>query len=167
MDKKVLYALIGGVAVVGAAIAYHFMAKGESAEDTLDDDLDELGSLELDENGRIKFEQFLKIFQICSFYGKTQFAERKKQLIAQRREALKAGDEKKYEEIVMNTVQEEEMLVQTKLMQIIDRLGISEQEFQMNTMYHGQDQRKGMQLMQMQQQTAAAMDDDKVPPLSK
>jgi len=62
MDKKVLYALIGGVAVVGAAIAYHFMAKGESAEDTLDDDLDELGSLELDENGRIKFEQFLKIF---------------------------------------------------------------------------------------------------------
>ena len=61
MDKKVLYALIGGAAVVGAAVAYHFMSKSE-AEDTLDDDLDELGSLELDENGRIKFEQFLKIF---------------------------------------------------------------------------------------------------------
>lgn len=66
----------------------------------------------------------------------------------------------------MNTVQEEEMLVQTKLLQIIEKLGISEQDFQMNTMYHGQDQRKGMQLMQMQQQTAAATESD-APPLSK
>jgi len=72
VDKKVMYALIGGVAVVGAAIAFHFMSKeGDSADSGLDDDLDQLGPLELDENGRIKFEQFLKIFQICSFYGKT------------------------------------------------------------------------------------------------
>ena len=48
------------------------------------------------------------------------------------------------------------MLVQTKLNQIIDKLGISEQEFQMTTMYYGQDQRKAMQLMQLQQQTAGA-----------
>jgi hypothetical protein len=89
-------------------------------------------------------------------------------LIAERREALKNGDEKKYEQIVMATVQEEEMLVQTKLLQIIEKLGISEQEFQYNTMYHGQDQSKGMQLMQMQQQTVAAMDTtDSAPPLSK
>jgi hypothetical protein len=41
VDKKVMYALIGGVAVVGAAIAFHFMSKeGDSADSGLDDDLD-------------------------------------------------------------------------------------------------------------------------------
>jgi hypothetical protein len=70
-------------------------------------------------------------------------------LVAQRREALKNNDSKLYEMIVMQMTQEEEMLVQTKLNQIIDKLGISEQEFQMTTMYYGQDQRKAMQLMQL------------------
>lgn len=70
--------------------------------------------------------------------------------MAQRREALKNNDSKLYEMIVMQMTQEEEMLVQTKLNQIIDKLGISEQEFQMTTMYYGQDQRKAMQLMQLQ-----------------
>ena len=32
-------------------------------------------------------------------------------------------------------------------------MGVSEEEFQRSTMFHGQDQRKGMQIMQMQQQT--------------
>lgn len=47
----------------------------------MEDDLEKLGDVEMEE-GYIKFEQFLKIFEICSFYGKTQFAEEKKQLIA-------------------------------------------------------------------------------------
>lgn len=38
---------------------------------------------------------------MCSYYGKTHFAERKRELIAQRREALKNNDEKLYEEIVL------------------------------------------------------------------
>lgn len=44
MDKKVLYALIGGVAVVGAAIAI-YVSKKETVEDEgdMDDDLAELG----------------------------------------------------------------------------------------------------------------------------
>jgi hypothetical protein len=63
MDKKFVYALLGGAAIIGAAVAYHLFSKSsEEAEGDLDADLDELGPLELDENGRIKFEQFLKIF---------------------------------------------------------------------------------------------------------
>ena len=44
MDKKVLYALIGGVAVVGAAVAY-YAANKEKVEDEgdMEDDLAELG----------------------------------------------------------------------------------------------------------------------------
>ena len=63
-------------------------------------------------------------------------------------------------------IQEEEMLVQNKLNEILSKLGITEEEFQKTTMFHGQDQRKGMQIMQMQQQTQAANTDD-VKPLSK
>jgi hypothetical protein len=153
MDKKMVYALLGGAAaLVGAAVAFHYLTRG-TEDETLDADLEQLGPLELDMNGRIEFRQFLKIFQICSFYGKTQFAEKKKQYVAQRREALRANDLRLYEEIVQKMTQEEEMLVQTKLNQIIDKLGITEEEFQKSTMYHGQDQHKGMQIMQMQQQT--------------
>lgn len=53
----------------------------------------------------------------------------------------------------MQMTQEEEMLIQTKMFQILEQLGISEQEFQKNAMFHGQDQMKSMQIMQMQQQT--------------
>ena len=153
MDIKVKYALLAGAAVVGSAIAYHFLSNSteEATDDGLDADLDQLGALELDAEGRIDFAQFLKIFQICSFYGKSQFLVRKKELIVKRREALKNNDTQLYEQTVMQMTQEEEMLVQTKLNQIIDKLGISEEDFQRSVMYHGQDQKKGMQIMQMQQ----------------
>lgn len=71
MDKKVLYALIGGVAVVGAAVAYHLASKSTEEAEDMDDDLAQLGQPEYEPNGMLKFEYFLKIFQICSFYGKT------------------------------------------------------------------------------------------------
>lgn len=161
MDKKVLYALIGGVAVVGAAVAYHMASKSaEEADDGIDEDLEQLGPPEMEANGMLKFEYFLKIFQICSFYGKNQFNIKKKEYVRTRREALAEGDDKKYEQIVMEMTQQEEMLIQTKLMEIIEKIGLSEQEFQRNTMYHGQDQMKGMQIMQMQQQTANSGGDD-------
>ena len=91
MDKKVMYALIGGAAFVGAAVAYHFMSATE-ADPGLDEDLEQLGALELDGQGRIEFKQYLKIFQICSFYGKNQFNEKKKELITRRRQAFKDED---------------------------------------------------------------------------
>ena len=137
MDKKVLYALLGGAAVAVAAIAYS-MSKG-SEETTTDDILDQLGPVERDVSGMLKFDYFLKIFQICTVYGKTQFGDRKKEMIALRREALKEGDDKKYETIVLQMTQEQEQLVQSKLFEIIELIGVSEQEFQKNTMHHGQD----------------------------
>jgi hypothetical protein len=82
MDKKVLYALIGGVAVVGAAVAYHLASRSaEEADDGIDDDLAQLGPPEMEPNGMLKFEYFLKIFQICSFYGKNTFAIKKKEYV--------------------------------------------------------------------------------------
>ena len=87
----------------------------------------------------LKFEYFLKIFQICSFYGKTQFKDKKKEYVKQRRSALEKGDDKEYEKIVMTMTQEEEMIIQSKLQEIIERIGSNEMDFQRNTQYHGQD----------------------------
>ena len=42
MDKKVIYALIGGVALIGAAIAYS-MSKEKGEGDQYEDALDQLG----------------------------------------------------------------------------------------------------------------------------
>ena len=39
MDKKVLYALIGGAAIVGAAVAYHMASKSAEEADDIEDDL--------------------------------------------------------------------------------------------------------------------------------
>lgn len=152
MDKKVLYALIGGVAVVGAAVAYYTISKEKvDDEPDIEDDLAELGEPQFEASGMLKFDYFLKIFQICSYYGKNQFKIKKKEFIRQRRAALAKGDEKEYEAIVMSMTQEEEMLIQSKLQDIIEKIGLTEMDFQRNVAYHGQDQMKGMQIMQMQQ----------------
>lgn len=166
MDKKVLYALLGGAAVAVAAIAYAMSkGEGEEGETTTDDIIEQLGPVVRDANGMLEFDYFLKIFQICTVYGKTQFAERKKEMIDNRRAALKDGDDKKYEEIVMQMTQEQEQLVQSKLFEIMELIGVSEQEFHRNTMHHGQDPNKGMQIMQVQQAAESSGNSD--PPLSK
>ena len=53
-----------------------------------------------DANEMIDFDYFIKIFQISSFYAKNQFAKKKKQFVADRRQAARDNDDKKYEEIV-------------------------------------------------------------------
>jgi len=41
MDKKVMYMLLGGAAVVSAAVALHFLSKSaEEADDSLEADLE-------------------------------------------------------------------------------------------------------------------------------
>jgi hypothetical protein len=49
MDKKVMYALIGGASIIGVAVAFHLLNKNaEEADETLDNDLEKVGPLELD-----------------------------------------------------------------------------------------------------------------------
>lgn len=76
-------------------------ASADGGEDTLDADLELIGEVEREGNGVLAFSTFKKIFQISVFYGKKQFAVQKKEMTAQRREAFRNKDEKRYEEIVM------------------------------------------------------------------
>lgn len=49
----------------------HFLAGKSEEEELLDDDLKDLIDLDRDEYGFIKFDKFLRIFEICSQYGKS------------------------------------------------------------------------------------------------
>ena len=84
MDKKIIYALIGGAAVAATAVALRFLTL-KSKEDNIDEicyrKIQELLPLERDHLGYISFSKFLEIFEICSVYGKSKFLERKKQFI--------------------------------------------------------------------------------------
>ena len=78
----------------------------------------------------LKFEYFLKIFQICQFYGTTQFKIKKVDFVRQRRAALERGDDKEYERIVMSMTEEEEKLIQSRLEEILEKIGLTEMDFQ-------------------------------------
>ena len=62
-DKKVMYALIGGATLlVGAALIAH-MSSAAVVENPIDDDLDKLGPITREEDGRfLDFEYFIKVF---------------------------------------------------------------------------------------------------------
>ena len=79
MDKYTKYALIGGAAIIGAAIAYHYSQKAVSGgeEDTLDEDLELIGEVQREGNGALAFVTLKKVMMISVFYGKKQFAAQK------------------------------------------------------------------------------------------
>jgi len=60
-------------------------------------------------------------------------------LVSRRRVHYENKEWQKYEDVVMEMTQKEEQFVQTKLMDVISKLGISEQEFMKSSQYHGQD----------------------------
>lgn len=103
-----------------------------------------LGSLQKDMNGNIEFNQFYKIMEISSKYGKNRFAEKKGAMLVERRAALARNDNKAYEKICMEMTQREQMLVQSKLTEITKKLGVSDQEFQKSATHWSQDREKGM-----------------------
>lgn len=81
-DKRVVYGLIGGAALlIGAAIISHYTS-GQSAEDQqIDDEIEKLGPLQRDNTNHIQFDQFIKIFEISSLHAKNEFSKKKKQYI--------------------------------------------------------------------------------------
>ena len=63
------------------------------------EELDKVGPLDLDEKGGVKFEQFLRIYKICSLYAHSQFVARREELTAMRRAALEKNNNLHYVQI--------------------------------------------------------------------
>jgi acid phosphatase class B len=127
------------VAIIGASVAYHMFSSKTEADDELDHDLEQLGPLEMDPSGSVRFDYYLKILQISMYYGKKQFAPDRKEYLRKRREALSENDEKTYENLVIQMQQEEDMLFQRRLQEICERLGLSQEEFMRTSMMYQQD----------------------------
>ena len=84
--------------------------------------------------GQLKFE-FLKHFLArCEHKGKNLFVDKKKESLANRRAALDAGDEASYAKIVVDTIQEEEKMMNEIINGALKSLGIEMQTFGMTMM---------------------------------
>ena len=97
-NKNLLYAALGGAALIGAALAFHFMSQSEGAQssDALIEEIAALGEPKRDQNGLLSFHYYKELFLIVNKYVKERNAANKQEMVAERREALKAGDMNKY-----------------------------------------------------------------------
>lgn len=81
-QKKIQYALLGGAAVIVAAIGIYLLTSNkEEEEEVITDDVDDLVNqlqLEREDNGKLTFECFIEIFKISSKHAKMSFCEKKK-----------------------------------------------------------------------------------------
>ena len=62
----------------------------------------------------------------------------------------------------MSMTEEEENLIESTLQEILEKIGLTEMDFQQSVEYHGQDLMKEMQIIIMQQQAANSGDEDVV-----
>ena len=86
-DKRVVYGLLAGAAIIGGALASYYLSESESPGE-----IPSIGPVKRDASGYIEFEQFLEIFKISSASAKTQFAAKKKELIKERRAVPKDSE---------------------------------------------------------------------------
>lgn len=99
-NNKLWYILAGAAALVGAAVAYHFITQSsdegnEELKEELQADLNAIKEVRK-ENGIIKLEDFVTIFKTVTKHAKKKTKKIKETYAAERRAALKAGDEATY-----------------------------------------------------------------------
>lgn len=97
----------------------------DNIDDKIQEAIDELGSITREDNSEyLDFDYFLKIFEISQMFARMSYASEKVDKLEERRNALKSGDEKLYEQIALEMMQAEEQLTNDKLVDILDRLSI-------------------------------------------
>lgn len=135
-SKKLVYALIGVGALVGGAIAFHYLSGKESSNQQCFDDIDSLGPPKKNANGLLDFQYYKNVFVIINKHSKSRFADEKKNFVAARRRALKANNDAEYKNVVKEMIQKEEQNFGDLLTEAMEHIGMSEQEFmQMHQMY--------------------------------
>jgi hypothetical protein len=102
-------------------VAIYFFQSSKTEEEehaASEDEEGEIDSLvvEREADGKLTFESFIEIFRFSSRHAKSAFAAKRQEFVAERRQAGRDGDEKRYREIVEQMTQEEERLINDKLM---------------------------------------------------
>jgi hypothetical protein len=153
-SKTWQYVLLGIGAVVGSAAAIYYITAGEYEEyandDELANDLTELGQLQKDANGMVKFDDFLKIFRLVTKHSKKKISAFKVTNNEKRRKFLKEGNEEEYRECIKKQVQQEEAIYQEVATEVLTALDIEEQEFMMAQNMHAMNPQFQKVMMEMQ-----------------
>jgi len=98
-----------GVVLIGGALLVNYLStKQDTSSTKYLEDVDALGPPKKDANGFLKFDYYREIFNIVTKYGKQKFNDEKKDMLRERRKALREGDEARYREVVKEMMQKEE-----------------------------------------------------------
>ena len=127
--KKIGYIALGVGALVTVALLFNNANSKDSKEQGMYDQISALGPPQKGQNGLLTFDFFKQVFMIVNKYSKEKFSEQKKEYLAQRRQALKDGEDAKYSELVKQAMQKEEMQFSEVLTEALDFIGVNEQEF--------------------------------------
>jgi len=154
MEKKLPYILGALAGIVGGALLYHYISSGESEEEEkfaeLYNELNEMGTVSKDASGMVVLEDFLKIFKTVTKHSKKEITKFKTKNNEDRRKHLKNGDEDEYREWIKKQITQEETIYQEVATEVLNHLGIEEQEFMMAQNMHAMNPQFQKVMMEMQ-----------------
>ena len=88
-----------------------------------------MGAPQKDQNGLLSFNYFKNLFLEVQKFNKQSFGPEKQEFLRNRREALRNNEHTKYNELVKQMMQREEQTFGDLLQEVLDHIGVNEQEF--------------------------------------
>lgn len=137
-NKALWVGLAAGAALIGGAVIFHLIQgkAGSSSSNAVIEEVDSLGPPKKEMNGILSFSYFKDLMSVVQRHAKERFADEKKELLSRRRALLKDGKTDEYKEVVSEMIKKEEMMFQDLMMEVMEHIGMSEQEFmQVNEVY--------------------------------
>lgn len=131
-NKPLIVGLAAAAALVGGAILFNYLqskSEGTTTTEALLVDVDALGPPKREANGLLSFPYFKDLMMTVQRHGKERFASDKKEFLFRRRHLLQEKKEKEYKEVVAEMIKKEEQCFQDLMMEVIDHIGLTEQEF--------------------------------------
>ena len=173
-NKKIIFGVVGGAAILGIAYYMFFANKQESKAGEVADEsslseedkilvqkVKDLGPLKTDDDGHINFDYLCKFSKLVTIEAINRHRKETEKSKNERRELLKAGDHKKYTDLVLpviasqNTIQDDMLALAGKV------VGYFGEELMNEMDYHAKDMRKAQVLAQLMQQIQS------MPPVSE
>ena len=136
-NKALMIGLAAGGALIGAAMLFHLLQnKSGASASAIYEDIDALGAPKKEANGILTFPYFKDLMSVVQKHARERFADEKKEMLQKRRRLLQDKKVDEYKEVVSEMIKKEESNFQDLMMEVIDHIGLSEQEFmQINEIY--------------------------------
>ena len=107
----------------------------------LQDNLED-ASDHFDQVGYLTFEYFLKVYKTALIWNRITFAQKKAELIAKRRDALKKNQMEKYHKLIQLIADCDEACLQDVVEEILKFIGMTDKQFNDSLQFHFEDPEK-------------------------